>query len=393
MTAVADHPDAAQAPTARPPRRWLARVLVALASLLAFFALHSLWLDRQLLDTDNWTAASSKMLDNPAIRDQTAAFLTDQLYENVDVQAEIASALPPRFQFLAEPAAGVLRERVQTRANNLLTRPKVQQLWEKANRAAHEMLMRVLQGGGTIVSSQGGVVVLDLKALLAEVEQETGLGGRVQAALPADAAQITILQSDELDTAQDAANVIDGLPIVLLGLSLLLFGAALLATPGYRRQVVRGFGIGLVIAGLAALAVGSIAGDAIVDELATTAALEPAVRGVWDIYVTLLVQAATAAIFYGAVLILGAWLAGPQGWAVSSRRFLAPYMRQTALAYAVFAVLLLVVIAWWAPTPAMRNPVTAVLLAVLLAGGFEGLRRVTAREFPAVTSVVPATTH
>ena len=37
---------------------------------------------------------------------------------------------------------------------------------------------------------------------------------------------------------------------------------------------------------------------------------------------------------------------------------------------------------WWAPTPAMRNPVTAILLVVLFAAGFEGLRRRTAHEFP-----------
>jgi len=177
-----------------------------------------------------------------------------------------------------------------------------------------------------------------------------------------------------------------GVLLVLVGLSLLLFGAALLVSPGYRRQVVRGFGIGLVLAGIAGLAVAAIAGDMIVNELATTASLEPAVRGVWDIYVSLLQQAAVAAIFYGAILVLGAWLAGPQAWAASTRRFLAPYLRQTALAYAAFAVLLLVVIAWWAPTPAMRNPVTAILLALLLAGGFEGLRRVTTREFPPAAS-------
>jgi hypothetical protein len=107
------------------------------------------------------------------------------------------------------------------------------------------------------------------------------------------------------------------------------------------------------------------------------------VRGVWDVYDTLLQQAAGAGIFYGAVLVAGAWLAGRTSWAVSVRRFLSPYLRETALAYAAFAVLLLVVIAWWAPTPAMRNPFTGVLLAILLAGGFEGLRRVVAREFPA----------
>jgi hypothetical protein len=58
----------------------------------------------------------------------------------------------------------------------------------------------------------------------------------------------------------------------------------------------------------------------------------------------------------------------------------APYLREPAIAYGVFAVVAAAVVLWWAPTPAMRNPVTAILLALLLTGGFEGLRRVTARE-------------
>ena len=380
----------------RPRRRGVARTLVIIASLLAFLALPAIWLDRQLLNTDNWTQASSELLDDPAIRDQTAGYLTDQLFANVDVQAEIARTLPERAQVLAAPAASLLRERVDQLANELLTRPKVQLLWETANREAHELLLLVLEGGGDVVATQGGVVTLDLRALLEELNARTGLGGRVAARLPEDSAQITILRSDQLDTAQTAAKTLDGLPIVLVALSLLLFGAALLVSPGYRRQAVRGYGIGLVLAGVAALAVAAVAGDAIVDSLATTASTEPAVRGVWDVYVTLLTQAAGACIFYGIVLIAGAWLAGRTSWAVSVRRFLAPYLREPALAYAAFAVLLLVVIAWWAPTPAMRNPVTAILLALLLAGGFEGLRRVTAREFPPGTpadqpAVVPAT--
>jgi cell division protein FtsB len=366
----------------KPRRRGMARALVVLAALIAFFALHAIWLDRQLLNTDNWTASSSKLLDDPAIRAQTAGYLTDQLFSNVDVQAEIASVLPPRAQVLAAPAANLLRERVETRANTLLQRPRVQQLWEDANRKAHELLLRVLNNEGNIVSTQGGVVTLDLRTLLEQLQAQTGVGGRVAAKLPADAAQVTLLRSDQLKTAQDAAKVLDGLPVVLVALSLLLFGAALLASPGWRRQAVRAYGIGLVLAGIGALAVGAIAGQELVNSLATTAAMEPAVRGVWDVYVSLLQQAAVASIFYGAILIVGAWLAGRTSWAVAVRRFLAPYLRETALAYAAFAVLLLVVIAWWAPTPAMRNPVTAILLALLLTAGFEGLRRVTAQEFP-----------
>jgi hypothetical protein len=367
---------------ARPPRRWYARLLILLASVLAFLALHAIWLDRQLLNTDNWAASSSELLAQPAVRNQAAAFLTDELYENVDIEAEIRSALPPRAQVLAQPAASLLRDRVELRARKLLQRPKVQTLWEDANRAAHQMLMRVLDGGGTAVSTQNGTVVLDLKTLLAQLEAQTGIGGRVGAALPASAAQITVLKSDQLDTAQDAAKIIDGLPILLVGLSLALFAAALLVAPAYRRRTVRGYGIGLLAAGAGAIAATAWAGDYVVGSLSNTAATEPVVRAVWDVYDSLLVQAATAAIFYGAVMVLGAWLAGPTAWAVGLRRAVAPYLAQPALAYGVFAAVLFVVVVWWSPTPAMRNPVTAILLAGLLALGFEALRRKTRREFP-----------
>jgi hypothetical protein len=370
---------------ARPRRRGLAIALVVAASVLALATLLAVWIDRQVLNTDNWTASSSQMLDDPAIRAQTAAFLTDQLYENVDVEAEIRDALPPRAQVLAAPAAGLLRDRVEVAAAEALTRPKVQQLWENANRKAHETLLRVLDGGGPNLSTEGGVVVLDLKGLLADLEQRSGIGGRAGAALPASAAQITILESDELELAQDVANVLDGLPIVLGLLSLALFGAALLVAPGYRRRAVRAYGFGLMAAGALALALAAWAGEMIVDSLASTAAAEPAVRAVWDIYDTLLAEAATATIGYGLVLVAGAWLAGSTEWAVATRRALAPYLAKPAIAYGALAAIVLVVIVWWAPTPATRNPATAVLLAAMLALGLEGLRRRTAREFPAVT--------
>ena len=362
---------------ARPRRRWLARGLVVLAALLAFLALHAIWLDRQLLNTDNWTASSSELLEKPAVRNQAAAFLTDELYQRVDIEAAIRDALPPRAQVLAEPAARLLRERVELRAQQMLQRPRVQTLWEDANRAAHQMLMRVLEGGGPDVSTENGTVVLNLKTLLEQLQAQVGIGGRVAGALPADAAQITVLESDQLATAQDVAKLIDGLPIVLVALSLLLFAAALLLAPDVRRHTVRGYGIGLLAAGAGAIASIAWAGDYVVGSLSDTAATEPVVRAVWDVYDTLLIEAATATIGYGAVLVLGAWLAGPTAWAVDVRRALAPYLAQPALAYGAFAALMFIVVIWWSPTPATRNPVTALLLVALLALGFEALRRRT----------------
>ena len=327
-------------------RRPLGIALVALASVLAYLAILAIWADRQVLNTDNFTRASSEMLERPVVRARVAQFLVDQLYANVDVQAEIREALPERAQPLAGPAAGALRNAAERAANEVLTRPRAQQAWEDANRSAHELLIKVLEGGGPILSTTGGVVVLDLKELLLELEQRTGVGGRLAGRLPADAAQIEVLRSDQLELAQNAFTTLGALPIIAVALSLALFGLALAIAPGWRRQATRGYGLGLVAAGAAALATSKLAGDAIVGSLVATEAGRPAAREIWGISTELLEQAAGAAIGYGLALILGVWLAGPTRPATAVRRVAAPYLREPAIAWTAFAAVAAVVMLW-----------------------------------------------
>ena len=123
-------------------------------------------------------------------------------------------------------------------------------------------------------------------------------------------------------------------------------------------------------------------GDTVVGSLARTEAAEPAIEETWTVATTLLHEIAVSTIGYGVLMWLGALLAGPTRAATAIRRFLAPYLREPGFAYGGLLLLLAIGILWWAPTPATRNPVTAILLAILIAIGFEGLRRLTAREFP-----------
>ena len=318
----------------RPRRRAWARALVVLASIIAFAAILSIWANRQILNTDNWTTTSTRLLENRQIRDQLAGYLVDQLYANVDVAGELREALPERLQPLAGPAAGGLREFADRAARRMLSRPAVQERWAQANRAAQEQLLKVLEGGGPVVSTTGGTVVLDLTELLNQVQQRVGIGGRVADRLPASAAQITILHSDELETAQDGLKVVKGLPFILVGLSLLLFGAALAISPGWRRQALRAYGIGFVLAGAAALLVQDQAGQWLVNALADTASVEPAIAATWTISTTLLVEAAWATIGYGVFMVLAAWIAGPSRPTVAIRRAVAPYASHLGIAYA-----------------------------------------------------------
>jgi hypothetical protein len=362
-------------------RRRLPLVLILVASLLAFLAIFAVWANRQLLNTDNWTETSSELIENEAIQEQVSLFLVDELYSNASVQSRLEEALPPRLDPLAEPAAGALRQVAERGTKALLGRPRPQALWVTANTRAHRRFIAVVEGGGDAVSTEGGEVTLDLKTLLEQAAGRAGVGERVSERIPADAAQITIMRSDELDLVQGLVRALKALAIVLVVLALGLFALAVYLARGWRREALRACGLGFVVAGIAALAARSLAGDAVVDSLADTEAVRPAAEATWTIATSLLEEAATATVIYGVVLVLAAWLAGPARWAVTARRGLAPFLREPAYAYGALAVIVLLILAW-SPTPATRRALPALLLIGLLAAGLETLRRQTAREYP-----------
>jgi hypothetical protein len=355
--------------------------IVVAASVLAVFAVLAVWANRQALNTDNWTETSSELLENDEIRTQIAVFLVDQLYANVDVEGEIRAALPPRAQGLAGPLAGGVRNFAERAARELLGRPRPQKLWEEANRRAHTRLLQVVEGGGDVVSTEGGDVTLDLNALLGQTEQRVGVGGRLQQKVPPEAGQLKILSSDQLELAQDVVDAIKGLAVVLVILALGLFALAVYLAAGWRREALRATGVAFIVVGVAVLVLRSLGGDAVVDALTTTESVRPAADAAWSIGTTLLRDAAVAMIGYGIVIVLAAWLAGSTRWATATRAALAPYLREPAIAYGGAAALLLLVLLW-SPTPAWRRVIPVLLMIGLVLLGVEVLRRQTAQEFP-----------
>ena len=385
MTEVEDTETQADSTPGRAHRK-LALALIVVASLLTFLAIFAVWANRQLLNTDNWTDTSSELLENDAIRTQIGAFLVEELYANVDVTGELQEVFeqvlqPAGASALAGPAASGLRTLADERIDVLLARPRVQQLWEEANRRAHLRLLEVIEGGGDTLSTSGGEVTLNLSSLLSQTQSNLGVGGRVEEKLPDSAAEIVLFQSSELDAAQKGVKLLKSLAIALVALALILFGLGVYLARGWRREALRACGVGFIFAAAAALVVRSIAGGALVDALATTEAVRPAAEAAWSIGTSLLVQASTAILIYGVVIVLAAWLAGPTTWAVGTRRALAPYLREPRYAWGAFGVIVLVLIAW-APTPAFRLVIPTLILIGLLAAGTEALRRQTMREFP-----------
>jgi Short C-terminal domain len=363
-------------------RRRTVKALVVLGSILAFFSVFSIWIERQALNTDDWVSTSDKMLANQAIRSAVGEFLVDQLYENVNVEKELKEILPGDTKDLAGPAAGGLRTVAGQGAERVLETSTAQQLWADSNRSAHEQLLAVLEDKGEAVSTEEGTVSLNLGELLTNLADQVGIGASLAEKLPPDAGQIEILRSDQLKTAQNIAVAIKGLALVLSILTFLAFGAAIYLSRESRWVTVLFSGIGLVAAGFAVIVAREIAGGIVVDQLVTAESAKPAGEAAWSIGTSLMTSIATTVIIIGVLFGVAGWLGSPSGSARASRQAIAPALRDH-VAY-VYAGLAIVVGIYFlsAPTQGLRSFLTTLIIAGMAAFGIHELRKQSTEEFP-----------
>jgi hypothetical protein len=350
--------------------------LFVFGTLVVFVGSLTVWVNRQALNTDSWVETSANLLEDDEVRRALSVYIVDQLYASADPQAVLEERLPDNLQGLAGPIAGALRQPAVEGDDRFLQRPRVQDLWEDANRLAHQELIAVLEDDtrGNITTG-GGVVTLNLRTLVVNIGQELGFGDELDARLPPDAGQIEILQSDQLEAAQNGVKAIKWLSWLVILIALACFAGAVWLAAG-RRGMLRNVGAALLVVGLLLLVIRRLMGNYIVDALSSGESVRDAVGHTWIIGTSLLAEVAWALIIYGLVILIGTWLAGPMGYASRARGAIAPtLLDRPGLAWGELAVLSLLLVLW-APVPALENWPGIILLGALVALGFEAFCRV-----------------
>ncbi len=340
MSTVA-HPNRSSARVHRP-----ARPLVGIALILATVALavgsFAWWIDWQVLNTANWTDTSAHLIANPTIRNQVSRFVVDEVFEQARFN-QLLGSIPDVGRLTPE----LKRLVVKLVRRELATAPGIE-AWRFANRVAHRELLRILDGGGTVVSTRGGVVALNLAALVADVSKRLSdasavaalaggapaiaalaAGGllRLVAHSPPDLGRIVILRSTQLHDAQISVPAIRALALVLPIAALVLFALAVALARGWRRQVALRMGWCLIAAGACVLLARLALKPLVVDSLIRSDSVRPAANAAWLIATARLRDNAYLTIAVGAVLVAGAWLAGRVGRARRRRGATAPAPR------------------------------------------------------------------
>ena len=224
-------------------RPWACKLLLAVFMLSAGLTVPAVWARNQVLDTDRFVQTVSPLAAHEDIQQAVAARVTSYITSAVassQVVTEggaLASLIP-----MATTAA------VDSVTQDFVASPQFEVLWEEVARAAHTGFQALLSGGESeFFSSDNGQVVLDLSPIVAAVNDEMAARG-ISITLPGDRVTFVLFESEALANAQDVAQFLDQLAIILPIIALVALAGYLLLSPNkWGALVVASLGLAIMM--------------------------------------------------------------------------------------------------------------------------------------------------
>lgn len=373
--------------------------LVTLGVIVAVVAVLAVWVKDVALDTNEFVSIVAPLAEDPEVTDGVAALAVDKLFVETDAEQRATKALdeilPADAQFLTGAIVAGLRNVTTQAVERVLASPEFAQIWEQANRLAHQQAVAILldeQSGA--ISAQDGNVSLDLSGVLTAAQaqlQDLGAGGILsRVTIPQGALTIEIAKSDELERAQVAAQLLDEAGTWLPWFAIALLAAGVLVANNRRRTIVSAM-VALVVSLLLMAVLFRIARTVVLGSL------EPGFqsalgRDLWYATVAPLRSMVLWILLIALVVILVTWLSGPSPAAVGIRRGavrgysfardrgtrvaderrgtlpqLSPYKRPIEIATAALALLVLLIV----PGAGIVAVLIAAIVVIAIIGAVE----------------------
>ena len=243
-------------------------MLVALSCLLVLLSATVVWSHRTVLNTDTFVGTVGPVFKNPVVTSAVAVRATDELFTELNLQARLRAALPPKASFAAVPITNATKGFVAGELAKVLASPQFQAIWTGTLTVTHRQLVAVLRGQNTAaVSTSGGYIVLHTIPLIdqalgkvsglasdltgkhvtlptitsAEVPQQqvAKLSKALGVSLPANFGEITLVRSSDLATVRRGVKAFDGLALILPLVTIALIAVCLWLSVNRRRTVLQ----------------------------------------------------------------------------------------------------------------------------------------------------------
>jgi hypothetical protein len=310
--------------------RWAGAVVLLLIGLVLFgLAVPTIWINRTVMNTDQWVATVGPLAQDPAIQNVVADKMSAALFAKVDVEAEIRSLLPTALAPIAAPVAGQIETYADKLIGEVVRSDQFSTVWTTTMKTSQQAFVAAIKGGkpGGAVSTTNGVITLNTDMFVAAAQERlasTRIGGLTKF-IPWDKFpdSFVLYESERLAQAQTAFGLFNSLVWVLPILALLFLGLALWAAPNTRRAWLW-TGVGVIVVTLLPFEALVFARTAFINAAYNTAQIpNDAAQAFYDIVFKFLLTMQTTAITVGLVVAVIAFFGGPSKLALWFRHAIA----------------------------------------------------------------------
>ncbi len=153
-------------------RSFLAGLFALLACLLIVVSTTLTWTHSVALNTDHYVDLVGNIAAEPEVTDVIADRLATRLVTQLQVEQRLQSILPDRLDSFAGTITTTITARLRDTLATALASPGFQSAWETANRGLHTLVVRVLRGDSTVVTTQDGYLTINLIPLIGVALQQ-----------------------------------------------------------------------------------------------------------------------------------------------------------------------------------------------------------------------------
>ncbi|NKY87894.1 hypothetical protein [Nocardia veterana] len=320
--------------------RWTGvTVLLVVTAILMIGSVTTRFVRSEIFDTDRYVTTVAPLATDPAIRNELADKITDAIVGRVDIKAftaDAVAALTENADRLADrpravaalnslPAlvASQAENYIHQAATSVVTSDQFVEVWDAANRRAHDALVRVVDGETRpgVQVSDDGTVSISLQPILATVRERLDARGISFAdKIPDVDAQFVLFHATELPKYQKWLRTLDRMANILPWIALATAAGAVWLAPGGRR--LRAFALvgatGAIAMVLLAVAV-VIARSVYLDSVPSDALSPPAAAALFDTVIHPLRVSLRAVAVVSLVVAAVGYLIGPSRSARSVR--------------------------------------------------------------------------
>jgi hypothetical protein len=294
-------------------RKYSSRLLLILGLIALIPASMLVWLNRTIMDPNGYIKTVGPVIQQPAVQKAITIKASTALFANVNVEQEVAQALPPQALFLAPPITSQIQSQTTNLIGKVVAGPKFYNIWIKTNQKAQATFVQVAKANRT----SPVVDVNDVYAFISSQLQDTKLAPLLNKQLPAKIGTIQIANVPALVTIPHLVSQLNTWRFVMLLLALVFLGSAVWLNRDHRRGLMNVGGV-FIGSAIVAWVLVRIARSLMLGKIADQVNKDAA-QAIWSTVLHYFYVELSVIATLGLVIIAVGWVLGSSRWALRIR--------------------------------------------------------------------------